>query len=300
MNFESFLTHLKDIVWSPLGFIAFILLACLYTWLFYVRSRLAAIRDLPNNKRAEILAKEYGVEPRGQISGDQWIRDRRNRMLLFAFIFTLLMLFALSVLAISQSSQVPDRDLSSSTMIDDLTRPVPVSTDGPQPEARLVEPLPVFSSSGKPKGVVPPRPQEQAMQPTPLQGGGPASQDSLGHARGKQVLEELIAEVQEQIRRGQTFDFADLRATKSDIRIWKETNEALVDRIDEQMQRVFRADTSYGHDFDAAVTRSFHYFMKEEQEQESIRKDIENEVKKLSSLLNKIRRDVIRYNGAQP
>lgn len=77
---------------GPATLIAYIVALAAWTFVLYSMAKLKAnskdLIALPKNKRIEALEVIYGPIPRN-ITAEQWIRDRRMRLLLVGFIATL-------------------------------------------------------------------------------------------------------------------------------------------------------------------------------------------------------------------
>jgi tetratricopeptide (TPR) repeat protein len=89
----AFFEHLKDIATSPLAFAAYVVLIGAWVYVAVAQQRLHEISQiitkLPENDRAAILVKEYNTTPRHGLSAGEWIKARKQMLVLVAFLATL-------------------------------------------------------------------------------------------------------------------------------------------------------------------------------------------------------------------
>ena len=119
MPLQSFLEGLKVAATHPFAFVSYSLLLVCWTFLVAKGQRLkkiaSIVRDLPEDKRTEILLREYPEYPRSGLSAEQWLRSRRNGMVLVAFLAFLLAATLIVVVSLVQSSPRRIADLTTST-----------------------------------------------------------------------------------------------------------------------------------------------------------------------------------------
>jgi hypothetical protein len=90
---RQFLDHLREASSSPLALMAY--LAVLVAWAI-VTTKLRRYRllerkldSVPRDQRGILLKQEYKVFPKSGLSAEQWLKDRRQTLLFWAFIATL-------------------------------------------------------------------------------------------------------------------------------------------------------------------------------------------------------------------
>jgi hypothetical protein len=107
-----FLDHLKDTAASPFALIAYVALIGAWTYLQSRNVRLKRLRDLPPNQRLEALRLEYKTEPRDGLSAEQWIRSRRQTLVLIAFLATLFVVLVIVGIALWAPPQSVNHEIS--------------------------------------------------------------------------------------------------------------------------------------------------------------------------------------------
>ena len=260
---------------------------------FYDLERISTLVDGRHRQLRDLHPQIFLIS--SKLVETERIRRRRIPMLALTVIFILLMASALSVWVITRSSQSPpEPDSPVSVTITQTQTPEPPSTTTPP----ILTSTPTPGPAVTPQVVVRTGKQKQVKDVESQPRVGPTPQSRPDPVETQKGLNDLVGEIQEQIGRGRSFDFADLAETKARVRVWKETNEALAGRIDKQMKLAFGAETDYAQGF-AFITHSIYYWTNEEDERESARKEVETELKKLRSLQDEVRRDSIRYGGIQ-
>jgi hypothetical protein len=107
VSYTAFLNSLKDAATSPYAFLGY--LAVVSAWVYLARShhRLTvlarAINDLPKNKRADLLFKEYNTSPAQALDPEQWIRTRLQMLWFAAFLAILAVIAAVTLAALIRS-----------------------------------------------------------------------------------------------------------------------------------------------------------------------------------------------------
>jgi hypothetical protein len=97
---RSFLDALQVVAKSPYAFVAYVCLLAGFIYWLVSQIRLKAIARLPAQKQAEILKREYNVFPRAGLSGDEWIRTRRQTLTFWAFVVLIVAVVLLGTIAL--------------------------------------------------------------------------------------------------------------------------------------------------------------------------------------------------------
>lgn len=105
----NFLQHLKDTASSPFAFVAYVCVVAAWVYVIVARHRLKTIaqilKDVPEDRRAEILLREYNTTPRAGLSAEQWIRSRKQTLFFISFLATLIALIAIVGITFSLNSK---------------------------------------------------------------------------------------------------------------------------------------------------------------------------------------------------
>jgi hypothetical protein len=113
MEPTQFLNHLKDTAASPFAFVAYLAVVGAWAYIIIARHRLTTIAKtlnaLPEDRRAEILLKEYNTTPRKGLSAEQWIRARKHVLILVSFLATLIAALAIAGMALFHPSVAAPR-----------------------------------------------------------------------------------------------------------------------------------------------------------------------------------------------
>jgi hypothetical protein len=97
---KSFLDALQTVATSPYAFVAYVCLLAGFIYWLVSEIRLKAIARLPAEEQAAVLKKEYNVFPRSGLSGDEWIRSRRQTLTFWAFVVLIVAVVLLSTIGL--------------------------------------------------------------------------------------------------------------------------------------------------------------------------------------------------------
>jgi hypothetical protein len=97
---KSFLDALQTVATSPYAFVAYVCLLAGFIYWLVSEIRLKAIARLPAEEQAAVLNKEYNVFPRSGLSGDEWIRSRRQTLTFWAFVVLIVAVVLLSTIGL--------------------------------------------------------------------------------------------------------------------------------------------------------------------------------------------------------
>lgn len=149
MAVTTFLQHLKETASSPYAFVAYICVVGAWVYVVIARHRLRTvarmINALPEDRRAEIILRDYSTTPRSGLSAEQWIRTRRHTLFLISFLGTLITAVAIVGITFSRGGHGLDsnkneseknHNTQSDTEIAPLVDPVDVTSPSPTPPAK--------------------------------------------------------------------------------------------------------------------------------------------------------------------
>jgi hypothetical protein len=97
---KSFLESLQVVAKSPYAFVAYVCLLAGFIYWLVSQLRLNAIAQLPARERAAVLTKEYNVFPKSGLSGEEWIRSRRQTLTFWAFVVLIVAVVLLGTVAL--------------------------------------------------------------------------------------------------------------------------------------------------------------------------------------------------------
>src|SRR6266404_4628335 len=99
---KSFLEGLQTVATSPYAFVAYVCLLAGFIYWLVSQIRLKAIARLPAEEQAAVLKKEYNVFPRSGLSGEEWIRSRRQTLTFWGFVVLTVAVVLLSTIGLLQ------------------------------------------------------------------------------------------------------------------------------------------------------------------------------------------------------
>ena len=103
----NFLNRIGDIAASPYAFLAYIsvIAAWVYTTVAqYKLNKIAdIIKDIPEEKRAEVIARDYGPIPQ-DMSAEIWIKSKKHTLLFLSFLATLVVISVFIILVLTSKS----------------------------------------------------------------------------------------------------------------------------------------------------------------------------------------------------
>lgn len=105
MAIEALIKNIGLAATSPYAFVAYILVVLAWVYVVSSQARLKKIAEtldkLPEEQRADLLAKEYSTFPKSGLSAEQWLRARKLHLLFLGFIAVLLVITVLLTIAIT-------------------------------------------------------------------------------------------------------------------------------------------------------------------------------------------------------
>jgi uncharacterized integral membrane protein len=157
LKMENFLSQLKVVASSPLALIAYLVLVVGWVIVALAKGRLEVVKNLPEDQRADVLAKEYSHKPRSGLSAEQWIRSRVHLYIWSAFIATLIATIIIIVTALARTdngSEIKNVEPSPSLVPTPSKTGTPSITPTHSIRPTPMRPLPTPSVSTKPVGSV--------------------------------------------------------------------------------------------------------------------------------------------------
>lgn len=289
---KDFWVNLKDVVATPLGVIALLGIVVAWVYVTIQRNRLSKIRLLPSKERTEILKREYSTFPRYGISSEEWIKSRLHLFIFLGFIITLVLTAIIVIYALSRASDNQEKFPA--------PQPGPILTPTPIPKESAASPTP--SASATPTAI----PQTSPIPPAPTPNTSPVGHNSPSPVipdatQLKAELNSLLSKLEEQVGRGNALaasEMSNLHDARENIQIWKETNSALAGRIDRLMKTLYGVDTKYSYEVQGTTASSYFWGEKDDQEHRRLKNGINEQLKGLKSIQDKVRRDLIRYGGS--
>jgi hypothetical protein len=131
MDIQKFLGALKTAGTNPIALVGYLVVVAAWVYVKTTDGRLKfiakTIKDLPETDRLEILKKEYNTTPRKGLSAEEWIKSRKQLLLFFGFITTVLAIVVIGLAAISRSVSTADKPASATNKL--VTVPSPPVTN---------------------------------------------------------------------------------------------------------------------------------------------------------------------------
>ena len=150
---KSFLEALQTVATSPYAFVAYVCLLAGFIYWLVSQVRLNAIARLPAQEQAAVLKKEYNVLPRSGLSGEEWIRSRRQTLTFWAFVVLIVAVVLLGTIGLLKVN--PTTPMGTPTTKD--TKIADTSpTTGPEGASPVVVPpldIPPIVNGGAPIGM---------------------------------------------------------------------------------------------------------------------------------------------------
>jgi hypothetical protein len=116
MELSQFLSQLRSVGTSPYAFAAYIAVVAAWVYTTVARHRLnkvaEVLKNLPPKDRLKLIEQEYKTSPRSGLSAEQWIRARRQTLLLVAFLSVLICATVVVIIAFVLSFSGANVDLA--------------------------------------------------------------------------------------------------------------------------------------------------------------------------------------------
>jgi hypothetical protein len=103
---KEFIDNLGEVAGKPYAYAAYVCVLAAWTYITITRLQLKGIQALKPEDRSRVLAARYRVFPKTGLSGDEYIRSRKNELFFWGFVVLVVAVVLLGTMTLVKTSQV--------------------------------------------------------------------------------------------------------------------------------------------------------------------------------------------------